>query len=300
MTTTDAHTLILAAREDAILYAVYRYHFLTAAMVMHLLYSRGSLAYVRVLLKRLTQAGYLQRLRLPNVTVGNTPWVYTLARRGITYLAAAGYTDFARFRPSEQQEHSYLFLSHTLAVNDVLIAAARLPRTAPDVVLADFQHERALRQTPVMVTTAQGERIGIVPDGWLDFHLGGVARMCVLLELDRGTIEQRAFKRKLRGLVAYAAGPYQTVFGTTSLTVAIATTAGEQRAARLRVWCEQVLRELHEEQNADLFLITSLPPATGTTTGGELDPTHLFLAPVWSQPLRQTAVPLLELSACAT
>jgi hypothetical protein len=105
--------------------------------------------------------------------------------------------------------------------------------------------------------------------------------MCLVLELDRGTVEQRAFTRKLRGLLAYAGGPYQEQFETTSLTILIATTAGEQRAKKLVQWCERVLRQQHLEAEADLFLITALDP--GATT-----PTRFFLSPIWQQPFEQT------------
>src|SRR5262249_32867 len=103
-----------------------------------------------------------------------------------------------------------------------------------------------------------------------------------------GTTEQRPFKRKLRGLLAYAAGPYQAQFGTESVTVAIATTAGEHRARLIQSWCEHVLRELHQERDADLFLVTSLPE-------GGVDPTLVFLSPLWRQPFATAALPLLDL-----
>src|SRR5262249_46251168 len=98
-----------------------------------------------------------------------------------------------------------------------------------------------------------------------------------------------------------AAGPYQAAFGTSSLTVALATTAGALRAERLRGWCEQVLRDLHAEAGADLFLITHLSTSStgsrGDQTGGvAADPGHLFLDPIWWQPFRQTPVALLDLT----
>lgn len=68
----------------------------------------------------------------------------------------------------------------------------------------------------------------IVPDGWLDLLLAGNLQMCLVLELDRGTLEQRAWRRKVRSLLAYARSPYQERFGTTSLTVAVVTTAGRR------------------------------------------------------------------------
>jgi hypothetical protein len=279
----------VTARDDALLAAVYTYQFLTVEQATRLLYSPGSLVYVRATLRALAARGYLQRLRLPTSGQGNSPHIYTLARKGIRYLEAAGFADFARFRPSEQQEHSYFFLRHTLRVNDVLIAGALLGELAPEILLAEMRHERTLKRTPVYVDVASGgkaERIGVVPDGWMDFHLRGEERMSIVLELDRGTVEERAFKRKLRGLLAYANGPYQTFFGSEAITIAFATTAGELRLRRMRAWCEQTLTDEGGKEHAELLLLTSLPE-------GELDPRQLFLSPVWQQPFGASPLALL-------
>ncbi len=279
--------LALSSRDDRLLRAIYTYQFVSVQQLTRLFYHPGSLKYVRRRLKALSDAGYVQRLRLPSVTSGNTSYVYTLARKGITYLTAAGYSEFGRFRPSEQRAHAYLFLTHTLAVNDFLIAAQLLERVVPAVKLVDMRHERMLRHSPVKVVTPKRETITIVPDGWLDFHVGGRQRMSILLELDRGTVEQRAFKRKLRGLVAYALGPYQTLFGSRSLTIAFATTAGAHRLQLLRSWSEQALQEVELAEDADILLFTALP-------AGDWDPKTLFCAPMWYQPFQVTATALLE------
>jgi hypothetical protein len=279
----------LSAGDDALLRAVYSYQFVTVEQATRLLFSPGSLVYVRAKLRSLAARGYLQRLRLPSSGQGNTPHIYTLARKGIRYLEAAGFADFARFRPSEQQEHSYLFLRHTLRVNDVLIAGALLGELSPGMVLAEMRHEHTLKRTPVYVDVVSGdkkERIGVVPDGWMDFHLRGEERMSIVLELDRGTVEERAFKRKLRGLLAYANGPYQAFFDSEAITIAFATTAGEGRLRRLRAWCEQTLTEDGRKEHAELLLLTSLPE-------GELDPRRLFLSPVWQQPFGASSLALL-------
>lgn len=279
---------LVSERDDAILQALYRYQFLTVDQVVTLFYAPASVEYVRVRLKRLYTAGYVTRLRLPRAAAGNAPWVYTLARQGITYLKAAGFSEFVTFELDSQQ-HSWLFLNHTLSVNDFLIAAELLHQQVPEVVLADMRHERVLRRHPVPISLSQGETMTLVPDGWLDFHLRQTARMCVLLELDMGTIEQKAFKRKLRGLLAFLTGPtYQELFGTPSVTVAIATTAGDSRAARIRSWIEQVLRAQQQEQEAEFFLVASLPQGT-------LDAQHVFLTPCWQQPFGQAPLSLLTL-----
>lgn len=286
--TRETHSFVLSGSDDALLRRISTFYFLTAEQATRLLYRPGSLKYVRDKLKRLAAAGYLHRLRLPSATAGNTAFVYTLGSKGMTYLSTAGVSEVARFRPAEQDERSYLFLSHTLAVNDVLIAATRLHDAVPAARLVDFLHERMLRSMPVAVQTGVGERMSIVPDAWMDFHLNNTARMSIVLELDRGTIEQVAFKRKLRGLVAFAQGPYQEAFHSPSLTIAVATTAGAHRCQLMRSWCEQVLTALHQEGEAEVFLFTALP-------AGALAPATLFLEAVWQQPFTTRPVTLLEL-----
>jgi hypothetical protein len=144
----------------------------------------------------------------------------------------------------------------------------------------------------VRVTPARGETLAVIPDAWLDVHVAQRARVCVLLELDRGTTEQRPFKRKLRALLAYADGPYQAQFDTESMTVAIATTAGPHRAQQILAWCEQVLRELSRQDDADIFLVGTVPPEG-------IDPRTFFLAPVWRQPFASAPSPLFDLAAVA-
>ena len=73
----------------------------------------------RQLVSALTDAGYCQRIWLPKRGPrGSAPAVYTLARRGINRLRAEGFEINLRYHPSEKSELSYLFLTHTLELND--------------------------------------------------------------------------------------------------------------------------------------------------------------------------------------
>jgi hypothetical protein len=294
--------ITLSARDEAILQAIARLQFVTAQQIVQLFYQPGSLEYVRSRLKRLADHQYLLRLRLPSANSGNTPWVYAVATSGWTYLRAAGMLSAdedlsLRFRPAEHHTHSWFFLTHSLAVTDILIAALLLPARHPEVVIRDLRHERVLRRQPsIRVTTQRGETVRVIGDGFVDVVLGGALRMSILLELDRGTMAQRAMLEKFRGLLAYAAGPYQRVFRSASLTFAIATTAGQQRCNALRGWCERALAEIpddrHRKAYADLFLFTALPPVPAGS--GALNPDALFLQPIWSQPFADRLAPLLD------
>jgi hypothetical protein len=274
--------------DDAVLRAMGQFHYLSALQVCHLLYSRGSLTYVRALLKELADKGLLERLYLSRSSpFGSAPMVYTLSRSGLNYLRQAGVEVQQRYRRCEVHEHSYLHLSHMLAVNDVLIAATLLPASAPAmrlrIQLRQMRHEQELKRHPVRVKTSllqQGagdEELSIVPDGWLDFSIAGRERMSIVLELDRGTEEQRQWRRKVRGLVAFAQGPYQEAFGSDSITIAVAVTCGQQRVKTLLSWTERELNACNQRAMADLFLFSAVE-------ADRLSPAELFLGPLWQRP----------------
>lgn len=277
--------------KQALLIALGRYFYLTAKQATRLLYAEASLTRVQTLCKELADDGFVERLFLPRPSPhGRAPTVYALGRLGRAHLAALGIDVPVRLRPAEERAHSYLFLDHTLAVNDVLIAAELLARRVPQIAIAKMLHERTLRQTPVTVTTAGGRPTTVIPDGWLDLRVAfpdGIDRYCIAFEIDRGTTEQRAFRRKIRNLVAYADGPYEDAFGTDLLTIAIVATPGEGRADELLGWIAAELASLHREDVADLFLVTAADAAT-------VDPALFYCSPVWRQYDREAQAPLIE------
>src|SRR5207249_106785 len=138
------------------------------------------------------------------VVRGKAPLVYTLARKGLNYLKGAGFDVRAYFRPSKEQEKSYLFLLHTLAFNDVLIAASNLHKVAAEYSLLSFTHERVLKQTPYKISFMRGgtlETVTLIPDAFLLFgrkKKNGDEKLPRVLELDRNTTEQKHFRRNLR------------------------------------------------------------------------------------------------------
>lgn len=277
--------------KQAILTALARYYYLTARQCTRLLYAETSLTRVQALLKELADDGYCQRLFLPRPTPhGRVPAIYTLGRSGRAHLETLGIDVPTRLRPSEERGHAYLFLDHTLAVNDWLIALALLSRRAPGITVRTMLHERTLRRMPVMVAGSDGRRASVIPDGWLDLRVAlpdGVDRYCIALEIDRGTTEQKAFRRKIAHWVAAADGPYREMFGTDLLTVAIVATPGEGRAKELLRWIAAELVNLQRPDAAELFLVTAMDAAS-------VDPATLWCGPVWRQASRGAPVSLIE------
>jgi hypothetical protein len=286
----------LSGIDDRFLQAIYRYHMLKPDQLTRRYYSRGSLTFVKARLKLLTDHGYLEANQQPT-TRGRSPFFYTLAGKGIKYLKEAGFEVNRYYRPSRKVE--YLpFLLHTFSVNDVLIAAELLVENQPQLTLAEMHHELTLKQDPCKAPvrrdgySREGEtptqHVAIVPDGWLDFRYdrggeGTERRMCLWLEVDRGTVGKKEFKSKAAAILAfYQSGAYARRFGTNSLRVAFATTDGMMRVNQMRAWLRDVLgKELAKPHIAERFICTMLPD--------EIDPRTLFLAPVWYVPFDNTS-----------
>jgi Replication-relaxation len=110
-----------------------------------------------------------------------------------------------------------LFLRHTLAVNDFLIAVATLSAITPDISVHDIKHDLTLKRT----------RATVIPDSWIDFRLNQKTQLCIWLEMDMGTMDQKPFRKKISELIDFSRQSYEQVFGTPSLTIVFATTAGQ-------------------------------------------------------------------------
>lgn len=279
--------LIISPSDDVILRALHRYYFLTSSQVCRLLYSPGSHTYVQAKLKALADRGWIQRLFLPRpAAAGSGPRVYTLARAGLNYLKDEGLDVAHRYRPAEHRVHSYLFLSHTLAVNDLLISFELLIRSRPQIRLHQLLHERDLKHRPLKVADAK-ETITVVPDAWLDLRQLRT-RTCLAVEVDQGTVEQKDWRRKVRGLVRSMGGAYQEHFEARSLIVVVLATPGSKRLAELRRWMEAELEELGARDRAQLFRLSDLKP-------GLCRPDELLLNHVWERPFASERSPLLTL-----
>jgi hypothetical protein len=270
--------------------ALERYAFLTANQLTRLLYAPGSRSYAQARLKRLADAGYLQRVFLPRPTrTGSAPLVYTLARKGHRALEAWGSTARRRNRPAGARAASYLHLLHTLALNDFLLALELFCGQTPRVQLAGLRHERELRRDPTTVRLADGAPTAVIPDAWVDLRLDERFQECYVVELDRGTSGQRAWRGKVAALLAYADGPYQRAFGTASLTVAVVAVTGARRRDTLVAWTLAELVRLGREDAAGLFRLAGVNPAVSP-------PATLFTGAIWRMPGVTAAEPLLDLS----
>ncbi len=282
---------VLTAVDYDILKLIATYHFLTVSQVTRLRYSAGSETTCQDRLKKLFDAGVLDRIQLPHVGTGNTEYLYTLSTKGQREVQTLGMSSFSRFRPSDTKTLKLPHLQHLIALNDVLIAARLLPRLQPDITLAAMQHDLDMKRSPLRITVER-QTVTIIPDGFLDFRLSIAGRLYavpVWVELDRGTEWGKTLQKKLHTMMyAVDTSAFEELLGVSSITVAVATTEGHKRVDLMRSFVLAELQALGLFHLAQLFLFTSLPE--------KIDPLHLFLSPIWYTPDTNTPVPLLDMS----
>jgi hypothetical protein len=82
-------------------------------------------------------------------------------------------------------------------------------------------------------------------------------------------------------------GPYQRIFHTTSLLVAVVATPGTRRAIQLLIWTQEELDRLQAtERERELFMFTPLPP--------DSTPDELFFGDCWRLPFDSRPTSLLQ------
>lgn len=291
-------SVVITEADEAILCALSRFHYLTAGQTSRLLYPKLSdeNRYSQRRLKRLTDAGYVIRLRaLPTPRYGQAPHVFTLGRRGRQHVAALGVPVRPYFRPSEEARaaENNPFMTHRLATIDILIAAKCLCRDHP-VTCPRMLTERELKQAPVRVevppapraTAETTRRVAVIPDAWFELCVADQPPVSIALELDRGTEDQMVWRQKVAALAVWADGPYREAFTTDNVTIAVVCPNPSRRDVLGR-WTLRELQARGFEDIADIFLFTSESPVS-------TDPTVFFFGPRWYVPHQADPVALLD------
>ena len=88
------------------------------------------------------------------------------------------------------------------------------------------------------------------------------------------TQEQKAWREKVRKIVAASNGPWQATFQTSLFSVPVVTIGGPKRVADLARWTAAELTALEEPAAAELFAFTTATPASESGAA-------LLFAPRW-------------------
>ena len=301
MSATRARSVpfVLGYREHQVLVFLNVYQLLTAIQIAKLLdYAATSLELVQRRLRRLCLNGFVRAERMNGLrSFGSTPILYSLGTRGWKYLRQNGVDVEERLRAAETPDTGWLFQAHSVAVNDALINAACLPRYDERVELAELRHERELRRLKLTVSVRRmhGQELrghAVHPDGFLRFRLTlseQTVEQPVMLEADRGTEGQAAWRRKVTALIQFLQTQYGRAFGSSVLpTIAVIATPGEARAENLRRWTEAECRQEWSKAWGHLFCFTAAAPE-------KTFPRRFWASPVWKEAFSETPVPLLDL-----
>jgi Replication-relaxation len=279
-------SLILTPRDEEMLRALYDYRYMSARDMAYLLFSPRVLNYVRGRMVRLAGGedfatnSYLLRFQLPTTT-NKGEKIFTLGSKGRDFLQQTGLPVDWYFRPSKPKHFGFSHLTHALLQTRIVVAASYFSRQ---------QQQFKLTQSRLSYDLSRIPALSVIPDAWLVFE--NQQKYQILLECDRGTQYQVAFKRHIKDRIAFIeSGEYVKFFGIKAVMVAYVTTGPrpeyrDSRVATLRRWLQELVTELGMEEWAGLFRVTSV-------VLGEVYEQGLFEKPVWYRPSSGSPVPLL-------
>jgi hypothetical protein len=279
---------------EKLLFDLVELEYLTLAQAMKIGgYKETSRAFVYSRLQELVKRGLA--LPLPRHLV-TQPIVYTPTTTGYRYAAALGIPQAKRIRPVDERDKAKntLFVQHTLAISEVLIAAKLLVRTHPAIELASLYTERSLKRK--IAVPLAGNRICYIepdcscefvltemwhtpPQTWQDFFH---------IEVYRHMPMEVRFKQKVRGyVVSVDTGRHEALFKTEALSVAVICETTQQ-AMLLKRWTEEALIEMGRVAEGERFFFRRIDLLS-------ISPSDLYLSPVWEQAFSTDKTPLLVL-----
>lgn len=253
-------------------------------------YSKN-LRFVQRRMSRLTQEGYCLRLFMqPKQPKGTAPTLYALAERGRRYAEDHGYPIPTRYRPTDEEHRSPVYLDHVAAISDVYVALKQWEATESTIRLEAFHHERFLHALPKL--TVNGRTRSVKPDAAVllrETTAAGTWLHPLTVEVDLGTERQTKWREKIAGLLVFANAPsYRELYTSDGVRVGVIARGDEARAATLCRWTETLLAERHAEGAGGWFRFTGRDPATAAVD-------ELWTGATWKQPFTAEPRPLLDL-----
>jgi len=232
-------------------------------------YRRTSQTLVAAAAKTLYDREYLNRTKR---MLHPMQRVYFPRAAGMRILADYGRQDIPR-TPKSIAAH-WIYQEHTLAINDVYLAALEVPRMVPGVTLLTNTLEHVMKRRPVPVKLPQGDA-SYVPDNFIVFSYQERPRP-IFVEVDRGTEDAAQWREKIRKIIFDPDG-LRRHFGIAGYTIAVTAATMDDPGKRMQYLMEQTMRELRSlkrEQWASLFLFTDHD--AGVHNGADF-----FFAPIW-------------------
>jgi|CXWL01.1.fsa_nt_gi hypothetical protein len=264
--------MLLTPRDQDIIRWVYELRFATQEQIQQLLFTPSTASSCKRRLTLLYHNGYLDRRLLPlRSRFGANRAAYCLDKKGKDLLDAQTGSGLASIGwRSVDNDRELYFLEHLLATNDVRICAT-IAATEAGFDLA-WTDERALKSSTMrdLVTDPKNlqTKLAVIPDGYFQLATA-TSPLGFAVELDRGTVEEKPFKTKVRALGEWkTTGAYHSRFGTDSLRVLFVVAPNNRdarRLSRIKSWTEA-------EGGQNLFWFAELT---------DLSPRSIFSVPIW-------------------
>jgi hypothetical protein len=270
-------TVTVTPREEDILRALNRYHYLTNDQLLRLNYiTPTSESTVRSASAALWKKGLVGRFEKSFTGSGRSAYIYRLSDKGGRWI--------------HSQRHRFKDLRgdprHYLDVNDVWMALECLCRD-PRVGVREAKTLYELNRAPTKVEVT-GETQAVIPDAWFVLHISSLDKTfgcCV--EVDRDSEQREVWQAKTRKLVAFIRGPYQEAFEQPAPPFILVVCPGNPEHARqLLRWTQAVLEKDGLQPYKRCFVFTAEDPVTA-------DPAYFFLGDHWLRPFTEAPQPLL-------
>ena len=227
----------LTARDTNIIKAVYSLGILTSEHIEALFFSsrnsetRSRRSACQRRLQLLFHHQFLRRLNRPLIPgEGRAPFVYALDEAGVCLVArelGVHQSELAHKGTGEGQ--SQLFIEHSLATNDfrvalLLLARSKNWRITNWVSDTTFKTKAYRKRVPFY---SQGSRlVRVFPDGYFRLSFGVGKSAHYFLEVDRGTMSNERFKRKMEAYASFrSSGLSESSFATKNFRVLTVTTS---------------------------------------------------------------------------
>ena len=235
-------SMYLTERDIAVIKAVYEYRFLQREQIQQLFFPSVNTANYR--LQRLFQHRYLQRIFAPDHYIRNarnSQAIYCLDEAGATLVATelGVPREQVSWYPERNRVKEY-FIQHLLKINDFRIALTNAADGRSDSIVTWVPEWRLKEYGEFVNDPLTGKRLPVSPDGYFIYEEGRSGkRSHFFLELDRSTMENRRFAKKIKAYIQYIkTGAYQHRYRTRSLRV-LTVVPSEHRLRNLKETTEK-------------------------------------------------------------
>jgi len=256
-TRNASSSIRIRERDIEILEALYSYRLLTTSQLASLFFRTKKRAERR--LRKLFDAELIERVFRP-VVVGSAEILYVLDKGGMNLLAHARGIDRGAIQATRARAKKLkpLFLDHFIEVNQFRLSVTlSAPRHRCEMLFWKYDHELqnkndkgVLISDRVVDPENPTQRIPITPDGFFGLETPK-GKAYFFVEVDRATMDNPRFKRKMRGYARYWLDDVFTEkWGYKSFRVLTSTT--KRRVPNLL----KTTSELNEKQLLPMFHFT--------------------------------------------